>query len=228
MSINQPSVVVVLGAGPGLGQAVGKAFVEAGAKVVLMARDYSRLEAISAEIGAAGIIAVDATDESALRAAFADVRKAHGDPGVLVHNPSIAVEQPATRTALADLMAGFALAAGSLLVAAQEVAPAMRRARSGTILVTGSAAALTGSTWSATLAAQKAAVRNLAFSLAAELGPAGVHVATITIDGILGAPGFEHDRIAAEYVRLASLDEATLRASALTWSTEVMWGSGAG
>src|SRR5690606_18204032 len=73
MSINQPSVVLVLGAGPGLGQAVGKAFVEAGAKVVLMARDYSRLEAISAEIGAAGIIAVDATDESALRAAFADV-----------------------------------------------------------------------------------------------------------------------------------------------------------
>lgn len=215
--------MVILGAGPGLGRAIGKAFAEKGAKVILMGRNRGRLERISAEIEAAGIVSVDVTDEIALRAAFDTVRDSHGHTSVLVHNPSIANEEPATRTSRSDLMIGFELAPGSLLVAAQEVAPAMRRAGRGTILVTGNAAALTGSTWSAALAAQKAAVRNLAFSLAAELGPDGVHVATITIDGILGKPGFEHDRIAAEYVRLADLDDAALRASGLTWATEVTW-----
>jgi NADP-dependent 3-hydroxy acid dehydrogenase YdfG len=222
---NGPPVVVVLGAGSGLGRAIGKAFAEYGAKVVLMARNYGRLERISAEIGAAGIAAVDATDEIALRSAFNTVRESLGHPSVLVHNPSIAIEEPATRTSRSDLMAGFKLAPGSLLVAAQEIAPAMRHAGRGTILVTGNAAGLTGSTWSAALAAQKAAVRNLAFSLAAELGPDGVHVTTITIAGILGSPGFEHDRIAAEYVRLATLDEAALHAAGLTWPTEVTWPS---
>lgn len=221
----EPPVVVVLGAGSGLGRAIGKAFADDGAKVALVARDSGRLERISAEIGAAGIAAVDVTDESALRAAFATMRDSLGDPSVLIHNPSLAIEEPATRTSRADLMAGFELAAGSLLVAAQEAAPAMIRAGRGTILVTGSSAALTGSTWSAALAAQKAAVRNLTLSLAAELGPDGVHVATITIDGLLGAPGFEHERIAAEYVRLAALDESALRAAGLTWASEVTWPS---
>ena len=216
-------VVVVLGAGPGLGRAIGKAFAEYGAKVSLMARNSGRLARISAEIGAAGFAAIDVTDEAALRAAFASVRESLGDPTVLVHNPSIAIEGAATETARSDFMAGLELAAGSLLIAAQEVAPAMRRAGRGTILVTGSEAALAGSTWSAALAVQKSAVRNLAFSLAAELGQDGVHVSTITIHGTLGTPGFEPDRIAAEYVRLAMLDDATLEATRATWPVEVDW-----
>jgi NAD(P)-dependent dehydrogenase (short-subunit alcohol dehydrogenase family) len=212
-----PDLVVVLGAGPGLGQVIGQVFSERGAQVILIARDERRLMQISGAVGAAAYVPVDVTDEPALRMAFARIREDNGDPTVLVHNPSIAFEAPATETPLEALMAGFRLAAGSLLVAAQEVVPAMRAAGSGAILVTGNGAALTGSTWSAGLAAQKAAARNLALSLAAELTPAGIRVATITINGILGKPGFEPRRIAETYAALVSAPMTT------DWQPEVHW-----
>lgn len=214
-----PDVVVVIGAGPGLGQAIGQAFVQHGDQVVLIARNEKRLRETAVAVG--GIdIPVDVTDEPALRAAFATIRSRYGDPTVLVHNPSLAVAAPATETPLEALLSGFRLAAGSLLVAAQEVAPAMREAGRGTILVTGNSAALTGSTWSAALAAQKAAARNLAMSLAAELGPAGVRVVTITINGVLGRPGFELPRIAATYVELAALPSTASHQPELRWPLE--------
>lgn len=211
-----PDLVVVIGAGPGLGQAIGQAFAERGAQVVLLARDERRLSEIAGAVGA-DHLPVDVTDEPALRAAFESIRNSHGDPTVLVHNPSIAFEAPATETPLEALMAGCRLAAGALLVAAQEVVPAMRAAGRGTILVTGSIAALTGSTWSAALAAQKAAARNLALSLAAELSPAGIRVATVTINGTLGTPGFEPHQIAETYADLASAPATA------NWRPEVQW-----
>ena len=211
-----PDLVVVVGAGPGLGRAIGHAFVERAAQVVLIARDERRLAEIADAVGAA-YVPVDVTDEPALRAAFATIRNRHGDPTVLVHNPSIAFEAPATETPLEALMAGFRLAAGSLLVAAQEVVPAMRGAGRGTILVTGNVTAVTGSTWSAALAAQKAAARNLALSLAAELAATGIRVATVTINGTLGRPGFEPWRIAEVYADLVSAPATT------DWKPEVHW-----
>ncbi len=231
--MSDEDLVVILGAGPGLGRAVGTAFAQDGARVVLLARDEQRLRALAEQTGAAGWVSVDARDEPALRAAFAAIRERYGDPTVLVHNPSIAYEAPPTTTPLAELEEGLRLAAGSLLVAVQEVAGAMRTARNGTILVTGSGAALTGSTWSASLAVQKAAVRNLALSAADELGPDGIHVATITINGLLGSPGFEPEQIAAEYVRLHQYAR-TLRNGATAapqedtrgaagWSSEINW-----
>lgn len=236
--MSDEDLVVILGAGPGLGRATSTAFARDGARVVLVARDERRLHALADETGAAGYVSADVADERALRDAFAVIRERFGDPGVLVHNPSVAYEAPATRTPAAELANGLALAAGSLLVAVQEVAGAMRAAHSGTILVTGSGAAHTGSTWSAGLAAQKAAVRNLTLSVAAELGPDGIRVATITINGMLGTPGFEPDQIAAEYVRLRQL-ALTLGADAASvqpedsggtdaWRTEINWPKSAG
>jgi NAD(P)-dependent dehydrogenase (short-subunit alcohol dehydrogenase family) len=212
-------LVVIVGAGPGLGRAIGSAFAASGARVVLLARDGDRLARDAADIGAAGYVAVDASNEAELRAAFATIRGTFGDPQVLVHNPSVAYEAPVSQTPLSALMEGFALAAGSLVVAISEVSPAMRRAGRGTILITGGGSALSGSTWSASLAAQKAAVRNLAASAAAELEPDGIKVATVTIDGTLGSNGFDRDDIAAEYVRL---HHRSMQAD-VPWVNEVTW-----
>lgn len=236
--MSDENLVVIVGAGPGLGGAVAAAFAHGGARVVLLARDEQRLRALAEETGAAGWVSADVTDERALRDAFATIRERYGYPGVLVHNPSVAYEAPPTRTPVAELHNGLALAAGSLLIAIQEVAGAMRAAHSGTILVTGSGTALTGSTWSAGLAAQKAAVRNLTLSAAAELEPEGIHVATITINGLLNTPGFEPEHIAAEYVRLHQRAR-TLHDSARSapsgnsggtdaWRSEINWPNTAG
>lgn len=214
-------LVAVLGAGPGLGQAVGTAFAQQGAKVALLARNAARLAAIADQIAAQTgreVVAapVDVTDETALRETMRSLRRSYGEFRVLVHNPSVAFQAAATATPLAELMSGVRLAAGSLLVAAQEVVPGMRGAGRGTLLVTGNGAAMTGSTWSAALAVQKAAVRTLALSLAEELRPDGIRVVTVTIRGALDTPGCERDRIAAEYVRLAAADGTG-------WQPEVAW-----
>jgi short-subunit dehydrogenase len=217
-------LVVVVGAGPRLGRAVATAFARKDADVVMLARDGQRVARLAEETaaltgGAVHGIGVDAADEKDLRDALGDVRREHGDPTVLVHNPSIAVEATATATPYAAFLDGLRATAGSLLVAAQEVAPAMRAAGRGTVVVTGSGSALTGSTWSAGLAVQKAAVRNLAMSLETELRPDGVHVVTVTIMGTLGAPGYEPERIADEYVRLHELTDGEREA----WQREIVW-----
>jgi short-subunit dehydrogenase len=220
-------VAVVMGAGPRLGRAVASALARRDAAVALLARSAARLSELAGEVGAAGPgralpVAVDLADEESVRAAFAMVRQELGDPTVVVHNPSVTIEAAATETPYGALMEALRTSLGSLLVAAQEVAPAMRAAGRGTILATGSQAALAGSTWSAAVGIQKAAVRSLVLSLAEELGGAGVHVATVTVMGLLGRPGFEVDAIAEEYTRL--VDETDGPPGA--WRTEVAWHAG--
>ena len=220
-------VAVVMGAGPRLGRAVATALARRGAAVALLARSAARLSELAGEVGAAGPgralpVAVDLADEESVRTAFAMVRKELGDPTIVVHNPSVTIEGTATTTPYGALMSALRTSLGSLLVAAQEVAPAMRAAGRGTIVATGSQAALAGSTWSAAVGVQKAAVRNLVLSLAAELGGSGVHVATVTVMGTLGRPGFEVDAIAEEYTRL--VDETGGPPD--RWRTEVAWHAG--
>jgi short-subunit dehydrogenase len=106
---------------------------------------------------------------------------------------------------------------GALLVAAQHVAPAMRTAGRGTILVTGSALEFRATAAYAGLAVQKAAVRSLTLTLAEELRPVGIHVATVTVEGLI-QPGTHYDpeRIAEQFWDL----HAEPRDS---WRTEVRY-----
>ena len=87
--------VAVTGASRGLGAAFARTLGRAGAKVALMARDASRLEAIRAEIvgagGEAAAFSLDVTDRGAVKAAFAAAEDALGTPAVVVNNAGVAV-----------------------------------------------------------------------------------------------------------------------------------------
>ena len=142
-------------------------------------------------------------DETDLRAAFATIRAQAGDPDVLVYNASLFIPGKPTELGYDDFVTGLRVGVAGALVSAQEVAPAMRAAGRGTILITGSGVALKASAGSAALAAQKAAIRSLAFTLADELGPEGIHVATVTIRGVLAAGTFfDPVRVADAYWEL--------------------------
>jgi NAD(P)-dependent dehydrogenase (short-subunit alcohol dehydrogenase family) len=79
----------------------------------------------------------------------------------------------------------------------------MRAGGAGTILITGGALALEPHAPYASLAIGKAGVRSLALSLAEELEPAGIHVATVTICGYVGSgEPFMPDTIADAYWKL--------------------------
>lgn len=200
-------IVVIVAAGPGLGRSVALRFAREGSDVALLARSAERLEPLVGELQALGVrahaVAADAADEASLRSGFEDVRRVLGDPGVLVYNASEYVQGRPTSVGYDEFVHGLLVGVGGALVAAQEVAPAMRAAGRGTVLLTGSEAALRPSVAAAGLGVAKAGLRNLAFSLATDLEPDGVHVTTVTIRGVLKAgTAFDPDVIAEHYWRL--------------------------
>ena len=71
---------------------------------------------------------------------------------------------------------------------AQEVLPAMLERGRGTILLTGATASLRGAARFSCLAVGKFGLRALAQSMARELGPQGIHVAHVIVDGQIDTP----------------------------------------
>jgi NAD(P)-dependent dehydrogenase (short-subunit alcohol dehydrogenase family) len=197
-------VVVVVGAGPGLGQAVATRFAGEGYVPALVARDPDRLEALAQAVGAgARPFPADATDEADLRGVLARVADELGPPEVVVFNLSLTVLGPPTEVPVADFERGLRVGLLPALVTLQAVTPAMRAEQAGTVVLTGSGVALRPWVGAAGLSVQKAGLRNLALAASAELAPAGVHVATITIHGTLKTgTAFDPGRVAGEYWRL--------------------------
>src|SRR5690349_14333304 len=94
VSILQGRVALVTGASSGIGQACAVAFAEKGAKVVLAARRVERLEALVAQIEAAGgealAVATDVTDEGAVQNLFDRAVERFGTVDVLINNAGVA------------------------------------------------------------------------------------------------------------------------------------------
>jgi short-subunit dehydrogenase len=200
-------VVVVVPAGPGLGAAVARRFAREGAAIGLVSRSIDRLDELARPLRGGGtrvaVAAADIADESALRGALDSLREQLGEPTVLVFNGSEWVEGTPTSVPYDAFLRGLKVGVGAALVSAQEVAPAMRAAGRGTILLTGSVAADKPSVRAATVGVAKAALRNLAVSLHRELEPAGVQAVTVTIRGLLQGPSaLDVDEIGDLYWRL--------------------------
>jgi short-subunit dehydrogenase len=108
-----------------------------------------------------------------------------------------------TQVPVERLVEEFRVNVAGALVAAQQIAPAMVKARKGTILFTGGGFAYEPAMKYASLSLGKAALRSLTYTLAQELGTHGVHVATVTVHGFIQTgTRFDPQRIAQAYVWL--------------------------
>ena len=206
-------VLVVVAAGPGLGRAVALRFAREGARVGLVARSADRLGGLAAEVQQEGapqvsVAEADVGDEDALRAALRRLAAELGPATVLVFNGSAYVEGSGLSLATTQLRLALDVGVVAAMVATQEVAPAMRAAGRGTVLLTGSVAADRASTGATAVGVAKAALRNLAMSLHQELAPDGVRVVTVTINGVLQGPkALDVAEIAERYWRLHTQPE---------------------
>ena len=80
-------VVLVTGAGQGIGYATAKAFVEEGATVFLAGRTFSKVEKAAAEIGGKAIpLALDISDEASWEKAIATIKEKCGRLDSVVNN----------------------------------------------------------------------------------------------------------------------------------------------
>ena len=202
-----------------MGMALASRFGREGGVVALVARRPEALAAFVEELAAAGVTArafpADVGDEASLRAAFAAIRGALGDPDVLLYNASTNLPGAPGDVTVADVETAFRVGAVGALVALQEVLPAMRARDAGTVRVTGGGLALRPWPGATALGLAKAAVRNLVQVAARDLEGTGVHVATVTIRGIVGSAGLEPEAIAERFWALHEQPRGS-------WDTEVL------
>lgn len=201
-------VCLVVGAGPGIGSAVAMAFAKEGFGVALASRHPAKLQPHCDEIRratgrAARAYTVDASDEASLRQLFETVTAELGAPEVVIYNVASAHKGRPTTVTPQQWIEDYRANVVGALVCAQLAAGPMREAGHGSILFTGGGFAHEPSAPYASLSSDKAALRNLAYTLAQELGAYGIHVATVTVYGFLQVgTHFDPSRIAALYVKL--------------------------
>jgi len=198
-----PRHVVVIGAGPGLGAGIARRFGREGATVTLVARTAETLSPLAADLRAAGVavstVTADAGDPTAFRAALETV----GSPDVVVYNVGLVVSDDLLTADAEHLQHALTVDVVGAVVAAQVFTPAMRTAGAGTLLVTGGGPALYPDPEHASLTLGKAALRNAVAVLHEQLAEDGVHVASVTVVGVI-APGtvLDPDRLADAYWEL--------------------------
>ena len=186
--MTQP-VIVVVGAGPGLGAAVARRFGRSGHAVALVSRQEAQLKqlgtALQDEGITAGWTAVDVTDHEALHAAVTRFGEFSGRIDVLHFNPSAFREKDPLELTPAELLEDVGLGVGALLTALQAARPFM--SAGARITATGSRAADKPWNLAASLGVQKAGLRNLVRSVDARLSADGIRAVTVTVNGTLAA-----------------------------------------
>lgn len=180
-------VALVTGASRGLGLAMATALAEAGAVVVLNARDKAALETQAAALKARGLkadIAVfDVADAAAGKAGIDQIATQHGRLDILIANAGMNYRVPLADwdSANWDIVQGLNLRAPFLL--AQSAAHHMQKQKHGRIIFTTSITGILGRATIHAYVASKAGLAGLTRSLSAELGTDGITVNSI-------APGY--------------------------------------
>jgi NAD(P)-dependent dehydrogenase (short-subunit alcohol dehydrogenase family) len=183
------NVALVAGVGDGLGGAVARRFARGGFQTVLVARSADRLARIAADIEAAGgrgiAYVADLREESAVAKLFDDVEAQIGPIGVAVFNTGANYRASILDTPADMFEKVWRLGCYAGFLVGREAARHMVPRGQGTILFTGATASLRGSAQFAAFAAAKGGVRQVAQSMARELGPKGIHVASVIVDGMI-------------------------------------------
>lgn len=186
--MSQP-VCVVVGVGPKNGTAFARKFDKEGYKVALLSRKTEYSSELAKSLSHAKAYACDVTDGAAIERVFADIRNDLGDVDVLLYNAGSGKFGKFEDIPDEEFDRGYHINVRGLLQSVRQVVGPMRTKGQGAILVTGATASLRGKPMTAAFAQSKAAQRSLAQSFARQLGPEGIHVALVIVDGMIGNPG---------------------------------------
>lgn len=181
--------VLVVGAGDATGGAIARRFAREGFIACITRRNAGKLaplaERIRAEGGTVHAFGSDARDEAAVQKLVADIERDIAPIEVAVFNIGANVRFGITETTERVYRKVWEMGALAGFLVGREVAKVMLPRGRGTILFTGATASVRGSAGFAAFAGAKHALRALAQSMARELGPQGIHVAHVIIDGAI-------------------------------------------
>ena len=226
----QIPVAAVVGVGPGLGAALARRFAQTYA-VAIIARKAEYLKSLAAELGATGAqileVPADIGDRAQVEAAFTLIRERLGPPEVLLYNAGSGMFGTITDITPEQYEDSWRVNAYGAFLSAKAVVPDLIARGRGVILFTGATAGVKAGAKSVAFGPAKFALRGLTQSLARDLGPKGIHVAWINVDGVIDIPGrrerfaqlkeedlLKPEAIAETYWHLAHQDRSA-------WTTEL-------
>ncbi len=233
-------VCLVIGAGAGIGGNVGMRFAAEGYHSVLCRRsDRYGLDKLVADIqtegGEATGFLLNAIQPDTIEKLVEAIERDTGPIETVIYNLGAQIgDRALADTSYKAFEMGWRIATQGLFRLASSVCPLMEARGHGSIIVTSATAAVRGNSGQHSHASAMGGRRMLCQSLNAEMGPKGIHIAHVLIDGAVDAPdtlgkmlgpeqfqalresrGLEHDglmlpaKIAETYLHLAQQHRST-------------------
>ena len=185
----QSKVALVIGAGDSTGGAIARRFAREGYIACVTRRHGDKLEPLVRRIqgdgGQARAFGSDARREEQVTELFETIERDIGPIEVMSFNVGGNVRFPIRETTTRVYTKVWEMCALGGFLAGREAARVMVPRKRGTILFTGATASVRGGAGYAAFAGGKHALRALAQSMARELGPEGIHVAHVVVDGAI-------------------------------------------
>lgn len=214
-------VVILTGASQGIGKAAAAKFIEAGCRVVLVARSEDRLAQIAEMLGQSHtlIFPADVGQPETGAQIVQETIKHFGQVDILVNNAAIGVYGPSATVSLSNIYAVMQVNFFGPLHLIQACVPSMQAQGSGLIINVSSITGRRSVPFTGAYCASKAALEHLADSLRLELKPYNIRVSTLYpgvtqtnfVSNALGAPqkrsgrisGISAEKVAAKLIQTA-------------------------
>jgi NAD(P)-dependent dehydrogenase (short-subunit alcohol dehydrogenase family) len=177
-------VLLVAGAGAGVGKSVAERFAREGYAIALAARNVQKLNSLAKELGGQPF-AADLSDEAQVIALFDAVESGLGAIEAVAFIAATRVQGPIADLTMEDFERVWRQSTLSGFLVGREAARRMLPRKRGSVIFTGASGSTRGRAGFAAFAAAKGGLRFMAQSMARELGPQGIHVATVLIDGAI-------------------------------------------
>jgi NADP-dependent 3-hydroxy acid dehydrogenase YdfG len=189
-------VIVIIGAGPGISQAVAEKFGKNGFTIALIARKKEKLQKLTQSLIDDGIDAHffigNAGDSDSMKDAFEQIWEKFNYIDVIHYNAAkLKMVNIASETADA-LTRDFKVNVAGVMTVVNLVLPDMEKKQEGTILLTGGGFALEPNPDYGSLAIGKAGIRSLANSLHLALKPKHIFAGTVTVCGMVSPEAEKH------------------------------------
>lgn len=199
--------IAVLGAGPGLGNHIGKEFGAHGFRVVLLARREAALKDYVKELRGSGIEAdyqvTDCADNDSIKSALAAISQKYGGVDVLAYNTAVLQGGSPLQLTPEELVKRYQVDVAGALCAVQQVVPYMKEQKDGAILLTGGGLALNPEPAVLSVSVHKAALRAFAAALHKELRGDGIYTGILNVKGGIGSNDYYSPaRIAALFYKM--------------------------